>query len=149
MNHSHRLLISWFKRVSILVTYLCWKARQESSTYSNSSGETAYFIPLTYIRKSKGEESILEAHNTEFFRCLSTYFQCLLRMPEWNQLTVWSQKSVTFNFSNSILWSIVWNAFWRSISVVPVNRPLSNHFKILWFRYEKHKSVECFIRQPD
>ena len=30
---------------------------------------------------------------------------------------------------NKILWSIVSDAFWRSINVIPVNKPLSNSFK--------------------
>ena len=68
---------------------------------------------------------------------------------ECNQLTVSSQKPIAFNFSNSILWSIVSNAFSRFISITPVKGLLSKPFKSLSFKYERHKSVECFDLKQD
>ena len=44
---------------------------------------------------------------------------------------------------------MVSNAFSRSISIIPVKRPLSNPFKILSFKLERHKSVECFVLKRD
>ena len=52
-NYLYRLLKSLFKCVSVSVTCLSWKTRQESSAYSDRSNGTACFISLTYIRKSK------------------------------------------------------------------------------------------------
>ena len=58
------------------------------------------------------------------------------------------------NPKNSILlirisWLIVSNAFWRSMSIIPVWRPDSKPVAILLFRYERHESVEkCFLN-PD
>ena len=46
-NHSHRLLKSLFKYVSILVTCVHWKTRQESPAYGNRSVDTVCFILLT------------------------------------------------------------------------------------------------------
>ena len=67
---------------------------------------------------------------------------------EWNQLSVSSLKPTVFNFYNSILWLILSNSFWRSISIIPVRRP-SKPFKILTFKYVRHKSVECFVLKLD
>ena len=50
------------------------------------------------------------------------------------------------NPKNSILlirlsWLIVSNAFWRSMSIIPVWRPDSKPVSILLFRYKKHEPV--------
>ena len=68
---------------------------------------------------------------------------------EWKQLTVSSQKPIAFNFSISTLWLIVSNAFWRSIIIIAVKRPLPNSFKIMSFKYKRHKSVQCFVLKSD
>ena len=60
---------------------------------------------------------------------------------KWNQLKASSRKLIAFNFSNSILWSILPNAFWRSISIILVKRPLLKPFKHFSFKYEWRKSV--------
>ena len=135
-NHSHRLLKSLFKCVSISVTCLFWKTRQESSAYSNRSDDTACLTSLTYIRKSKWPRIDPWGTPHEIFEMLEYLFSMLTKNArsgkyEWNQFTVSSQKPIAFNFSKSILWSIVSNAFWRSISIIPVKRPLSKPFKIL------------------
>ena len=145
---------SLFKCASISVTCLYWKTRQESSAYSIRSDDTACFRSLTYIRKSKGPRIEPWDIPHEIFEMLEYLFSMLAKNVrlvryEWNQFTVSSQKPIAFNFSNSILWSIVSYAFWRSISIVPVKRPLSKPFKILTFKYERHKSVECFVLKSD
>ena len=50
---------------------------------------------------------------------------------------------------SDLLWSILSNAFWRSISIIQVKRPLPKPFKTLSFKYKRHKSVECFLLKPD
>ena len=133
---------SLLKCDSISVTCLYWKTRQESSAYSTRSDDTACFISLTYIRKSKGPR--IEPCDTphEIFEMLEYLFSLLAKNVrsvryEWNQFTVSSQKPIAFNFSDSILWSIVSYAFWRSsISIIPVKRPLSKPFKIC---------IKCYI----
>ena len=90
----------------------------------------------------------------EIFEMLEYLFSMLTKNTlsgkyECNQLTVSSQKPIAFNFSNSILWSIVSNAFSRFISITPVKGLLSKPFKSLSFKYERHKSVECFDLKQD
>ena len=153
-NHSHKLLKSLFKCFSISVTCLCWKIRQESSAYSNRSEDTACFISLTYIRKSKGPRIDPWGTPHKIFEMLECLFSMLTKNArsvkyEWNQFTVSLQKPIALNFSISILWSIASNPIWRSISIIPVKRPLSKPFKILSFKYERHKSVDYFVLKPD
>ena len=152
-NYSHRLLKSLFNCFSISVTRLCWKIRQESSAYSNSSEDTACFISLTYIRKSK--EPRIDPWGTphEISEMLEYLFSVLTKNArsvkyEWNQFTVSSQKPIAFNFSKSILWSIVSNAFWRSISYhtskETIIKDLQNFTIQIW-----KTTVECFVLKPD
>ena len=136
-NHSHKLLKSLFKCFSISVTCLCWKIRQELSAYSNRSEDTACFISLTYIRKSKAPRIDPWGTPHEIFEMLEYLFSMLTKNArsvkyEWNQFTVLSQKPIAFHFSKSILW-----------------KPLSKPFKILSFKYERHKSVDYFVLKPD
>ena len=107
-NHSHRSLKSLFKCVSIWVTCLCWETMQESSAYSKRSDDTACFISLTYIRKSKGPRIDPWSTPHKIFKMFEYLFSMLTKNArsvkyEWNQLTVSSQKPIAFNFSNSII----------------------------------------------
>ena len=134
--------------VSVSLTCLCWKIRQEF--YSKRSDDTASFISLTYIRKSKGPRIDSWGTPHEIFEMLEYLFLILTKNARSvKQLTVSSQKPIAFNFSISTLWLIVSNAFWRSISIIAVTRPLPNSFKIMSFKYERHKSVQCFVLKSD
>ena len=44
---------------------------------------------------------------------------------------------------------MVSNAFYKSISIIPVKSPESKPVGILSVRYERHVSVEWFLRNPD
>ena len=130
------------------MTCLCWKTKQETSVYSNRSGDMAVFVSLSYIKKG----AIIDSEGTphEIFELLEYLFSMVNKNVgsvnyEWNQLTVSSQKPTAFNISNSILWSKVANPIWRFISVIPVKRPLLKPFKILSFKYERHKSVKWLV----
>ena len=48
-----------------------------------------------------------------------------------------------------MLWSIVSNAFCKSIRTIPVRRPESKPFVILSWRYDKQVSVEWNFLKPD
>ena len=66
--------------------YVERQCKSKSSAYSNRSDDTACFISLTYIKKAKGQELTLDAHHTKFSKCLNTYFQCLLKMPDQSNM---------------------------------------------------------------
>ena len=52
-------------------------------------------------------------------------------------------------FRSNILWSIISNAFWRSINITPVRRPESKPLDILPVKKDRQKSIEWFFRNPD
>ena len=78
-NYSRSLLKSLFKCFLISVTRLCWKIRQESSSYSNRSEDTACLISLTYIRKSKGPRIDPWGTSHEYFEMLEYLFSMLTK----------------------------------------------------------------------
>ena len=84
-NHSHSLLKSLFKCFSILVACLRWKTRQDSSAYSYRSEDTACFISLTYIRKSKGPRIDPWGRPHEIFEMLEYLFS-MLKMPDQSNM---------------------------------------------------------------
>ena len=66
-----------------------------------------------------------------------------------NHFIVLSENLIALGFCNKVTWSIVPNTFCRSINVIPVNKPLSNPFKILSVKKDKHRLVEWLPRKPD
>ena len=66
-----------------------------------------------------------------------------------NHFIVLSENLIALSFCNKISWSIVSNAFCRSINIIPVNKPSSNPFKTLSVKKDKHRFVEWLPRKPD
>ena len=52
-------------------------------------------------------------------------------------------------FRSNILWSIVLNAFWRSIKMTPIRRIESKPLDILTAKQDRKKLVEWFYQNPD
>ena len=65
-----------------------------------------------------------------------------------NHFIVLSENLIALSFCNKISWSIVLNAFCRSINIIPVNKPSSNPFKTLSVKKDKHRFVEWLPRKP-
>ena len=66
-----------------------------------------------------------------------------------NHFLVLSENLIALSFRNKISWSMVSNAFCRSINIIPVNKPLSNHFKILFVKKDKHRFAEWLPQKLD
>ena len=66
-----------------------------------------------------------------------------------NHFTVLSENLIALSFCNKISWSIVSNAFCRSINIIPVKKPLSSHFKSLSVKKDKHRFVEWLPQKTD
>ena len=66
-----------------------------------------------------------------------------------SHLIVLSENQIALSFCNKILLSIVSNAFFRSISIIPVKKPSPNPFKTLSVKKDKHGFVEWLPQKPD
>ena len=66
-----------------------------------------------------------------------------------NHFIVLSENLIALSFCNKISWSIVSNAFCRSINIIPVKKPLSSHFKSLSIKKDKHRFVEWLPQKTD
>ena len=66
-----------------------------------------------------------------------------------NHFIVLSENLIALSFCNKISWSIVSNAFCRSINIIPVKKPLSSHFKSLSVKKDKHRFVEWLPQKTD
>ena len=66
-----------------------------------------------------------------------------------NQRMTSSENSQNFILLIRISWLIVSNAFWRSMSIIPVWRPNSKAVVILLFRIERHESAEKYFLNLD
>ena len=66
-----------------------------------------------------------------------------------NQRMTSLENSQNFILLIRISWLIVSNAFWRSMSIIPVWRPNSKAVVILSFRIERHESAEKYFLNLD
>ena len=111
-------------------------------------------MSLTQIRKSKGPriEPWGTPHN---IRPLSeSWFSMLIKnIPsetyDWNYVMHLSEKPMALSFLKRISWLYVSNAFWRSVNIIPLNRPSSKPFRILSVKNERHRLVKWLVLNLD
>ena len=73
----------------------------------------------------------------------------LLERYDLNHFIVLSENLIALTFGNKISWSVVLNAFCRSIIITPVNKPLSNTSKLLSVKKDKQRFVEWLPWKPN
>ena len=66
-----------------------------------------------------------------------------------NHFIVISENLIALSFCNKFSWSIVSNAFFRSVNIIPVNKLSSNSFKTLSVKKDKHRFLEWLPWKPD
>ena len=121
-NQSQRELKLLFNRFSISLTLLSPNTRQESFAYRSKSQSTACGMSFTYKRKMSGPsiEPCGTPHvNSPGDEKSFPMFSKKVRLVRYyrNQNKTESGKRRCFIFSRKISWSIVSNAFCRSIPV--------------------------------
>ena len=149
-NHSHKLVKSLFNWCSIVWTFLCWYVKPESSAYKNKSEWTAWGILLACSKNRRGSkvdpwktpQVILDKSEKCLF-ILTLNARC--DKCDLNHAIAFSGKPIACYLRRTISWFIV-SAFWRSISIIPVESLLSKPFSILSLTKGRQKSVEwCFL----
>ena len=86
-------------------------------------------------------------HRTNFSLSYRVGFLCLQNnifseRYYWNHTRHPSEKTHRFQFFKRTLWLVGSNTFLRSINIIPVNRPLSNQFRIFSVKNESQRLVE-------
>ena len=155
-NDSQMFVKSPFNCFSISIRSFPWKTSQDSSAYRNRFDLTDCGMSFTYMRDSNGPRMdpcgtphvILDGSEQQFSK-FTLNNRLEIERYDLNQPMVWFEKPIALNFFNSISWSIVSKAFWKSTSIMPVVNPLSKPFKILSCKKGSHESVEWFFRNPD
>ena len=148
-NQSQRELKFLFKLCSIFFRSGSIKTRHESSAYKSKSQSTAFAMSFTYKRKINGPR--IEPWGTphERFPGKDNSFSIFTKNVLFSKYDLYQEMVDSPNPKHAILfknisWSIVSNAFCKSIRIIPVNIPLSIPDKILLFNNERHVSVEYF-----
>ena len=127
-NQSQGLLNSVLSFSEIVSRSLAWKTRHVSSAYNSISHLIAPCMSLTYKSNNRGPRiGPWETPHSSFLgseKLFSTLTRnVLLVRSDLNHIFHWVENCRWTIFWRSISWSIMSNAFYRSIRIRPVIRP--------------------------
>ena len=123
-NHLQRFSKSSLSRFSIYTTSLRWYRIHESSAYNRRVDTTACGMSLTWIRNNRGPkmDPCLWYPKVRKF-VFNIYQKYPSESYDLNHFMVLTENLIALSSCNKISWSVLSNAFYRSINMIPVNKP--------------------------